>query len=53
MKHTIIVFITAQGNKPPPDVSQLIQTTTFERLQKPFDINVLLATVGRASQEIQ
>jgi CheY-like chemotaxis protein len=53
MKHTIIVFITAQGNKPPADVSKLICATTFESLQKPFDLNVLLTTVGRASQEIQ
>jgi two-component system response regulator AtoC len=52
MKHTSVVFFTAQGNKPPPDVSELIQTTAFENLQKPFDIDVLLNTIERASRDI-
>lgn len=47
-----IVFMSARSDLPVPEDVEVIQRATFATVPKPFNLDVLLATVDRASMHL-
>lgn len=48
----IVIFMTARNDAPDPQLAELIASSTFATVAKPFDLDALLATVKRASESL-
>lgn len=52
LRRTVIVFMTARGDPPDSELGELLHRYTVATITKPFNLDVLLAAVDHASQQL-
>lgn len=51
-RHTAVLFMTARSDPPEPDIAAFVEQHTFATVSKPFNLDTLIALVGKASKQL-